>query len=244
MYLDESGDHNLKRINARYPLFVLGGVIVDRAHVRDVIEPEMRSFKQKFFGRDDVILHTVDMGRGRDEYGFLADPGHRATFYTELNAMLQAWNYLVVACVIDKQAHVATHGASATDPYMYSLDILVECFCSELGDELDSGFVCAERRNPGLDRELMEAWLQLVRGTRGTGTMKSHEIDARIVGFDLHDKKPNLAGMQLADLVITPIGRHINRQPVKDNEIQWSVVEEKLKRVSGSYMGQGLIIRP
>ena len=41
MFLDESGDHNLnpKRINPVYPIFVLGGVIVDRAYARNVIAP-------------------------------------------------------------------------------------------------------------------------------------------------------------------------------------------------------------
>jgi hypothetical protein len=32
--------------SAVYPVFVLGGVIVDRAYVRDEIEPAMRRFKQ------------------------------------------------------------------------------------------------------------------------------------------------------------------------------------------------------
>jgi len=29
LFLDESGDHNLSIIDPQYPLFVLGGVIVD-----------------------------------------------------------------------------------------------------------------------------------------------------------------------------------------------------------------------
>ncbi len=174
------------------------------------------------------------MGRVRGAYRFLADPEQRTTFYTELNAMLERWDYMVIARVFDKQKHVKQYGENALDPSMYSLDILVKRFCKDLGDEVDSGFICAERRNPGLDKELMEAWLKLVRGKHGTGYLKSQEIDARIVGFDLHDKTPNLAGMQLADLVITPMGRHIVGKPEKPEEIQWSVVESKLRRVDGS----------
>ena len=44
MFLDESGNHDLRKINPTYPVFVLGGVIVDRAHLRNTIEPEMREF--------------------------------------------------------------------------------------------------------------------------------------------------------------------------------------------------------
>ncbi|MHB8782940.1 MAG: DUF3800 domain-containing protein [Desulfobacteria bacterium] len=37
LFLDESGDHNLSVIDPQYPLFVLGGVIVDK----DYAESEM-----------------------------------------------------------------------------------------------------------------------------------------------------------------------------------------------------------
>ncbi|MGH2557639.1 MAG: DUF3800 domain-containing protein [Thermomicrobiales bacterium] len=244
MYLDESGDHNLKRINSIYPVFVLGGVIVDRAYARNVIAPTLRQFKLDHFGRDDVILHTVEMAKGRGDYAFLADPTLRANFYSDLNTMLPDLDYIVVACVIKKSDHVAKYGANAADPYTYSLEVLVERFCLELGTEPDSGFICAEKRNPGLDRELMAAWEDLLTNGIGTGYVPSKTIDERIIGLDLKDKKPNIAGMQLADLVITPIGRYVVGMPPKINEIQWMVVESKLRRVWGRYQGRGLVILP
>jgi hypothetical protein len=244
MYLDESGDHNLKSINPVYPVFVLGGVIVERAYVRDVIEPRMRQFKREHFERDDVILHTVDMGKGRGDYAFLANPTRRAAFYADLNAMLRELDYKVAACVIKKPDHMRKYGLNAADPYMYSLDILVERFCKELGDELDAGFICAEKRNPGLDRDLMRAWQTLIISGTGTGYVNSSEIDKKIIALDLKDKTPNLAGMQLADLVITPIGRHVAGRPVKAEEVQWTVVEGKLRRHEKSYHGSGLVVRP
>jgi len=74
MYLDESGDHNLKRIDPKYPVFVLGGVIVDRAYAREVVTPTLEAFKERHFEHDEVILHTVKMMKGRGSYRFLADP--------------------------------------------------------------------------------------------------------------------------------------------------------------------------
>ena len=53
-FLDESGDHQLKRINTGYPLFALGGVIIDRAYVRDVVEPQMSAFKRQYFGHENM----------------------------------------------------------------------------------------------------------------------------------------------------------------------------------------------
>src|SRR5688500_14838361 len=42
LYLDESGNHDLRptKINPRYPVFALGGVVVDRAYERTVIAPQ------------------------------------------------------------------------------------------------------------------------------------------------------------------------------------------------------------
>jgi hypothetical protein len=244
MYLDESGDHRLKRISPNYPVFVLGGVIVDRAYVREVIEPRVREFKRHFWGREDVILHTVDMRNNAGDFGFLTDPRRRLVFYAALNEMLEELAYQVTAVVIRKDAHVARYGKNAADPYLYAMDMLIERFCKELGDELDSGFICAEKRNPTLDRELMEAWEKLRSNGIGTGYASSRHIDDRIVGLDLRDKKPNLAGMQLADLVITPVGRHVLQTPEKADQVQWSVVERKMRRVRGIYKGIGLVIRP
>lgn len=241
MFLDESGDHKLTRIYHRYPIFVLGGAIVERAYIRDVIEPEMNQFKRRYFGRDDVVLHTVNMRNGTGDYAFLADPNIRADFYRDLNSLLQRWDYNVVACAIKKDRYVAQY-TNPVDPYMYSLDILVERFCWELDTQLDGGFICAEKRGDRLDRDLMLAWETL--RTTGTEYASASRIDCRIVGMDLRDKKPNLAGLQLADLIVTPIGRYVMGQAPRPYEVQWSVVESKLRRGGSGYLGRGLVVRP
>jgi len=42
--------------------------------------------------------------------------------------------YQVVACAVKKDSHLAQYGLAALDPYMLSLDILVERFCMEIGE--------------------------------------------------------------------------------------------------------------
>lgn len=243
LFLDESGNHDLKKINPIYPVFVLGGVIVDRAYLRNTIEPEMREFKMTHFGREDVVLHTVDMGKGRNDYGFLADPAKRTAFYSQLNALLQQWEYQAVVCVFELQGYIAQHHAPV-DPYHHGLEALIERFCEELGNTEDSGFICAEKRNPGLDRELLEAWERLSSSRGSLGDTKSGEVRRKIVDLSLKDKRPHEAGIQLADLVVTPPGRHVAGLPASPNQVQWAVVESKLRRVHGRYEGHGLIIRP
>ena len=39
LFLDESGSHNLAVIDPQYPLFVLGGVILEQTYLEDVVQP-------------------------------------------------------------------------------------------------------------------------------------------------------------------------------------------------------------
>ena len=68
LFLDESGDHSLDKIDQSYPMFVLGGVIAERSYVRTVVVPRLRQTKEYFFGRDDIILHTADIIRARNGF--------------------------------------------------------------------------------------------------------------------------------------------------------------------------------
>lgn len=239
MYLDESGDHNLVKIERDYPVFVLGGVIVEREYARIVIERELRTFKREFFGREDLILHTADIVRNANGFEELQDASFRQRFFRRLNALMQSLDYQVVACAIHKDRLVARYGRQTIDPYMLSLNVLVERFCFELGDHADNGLIVAERRRPDLDDELEEAWLGLRE--QGTRFQQASVIDRRIVDLVLKRKRLNVAGLQLADLVVSPIGRHVLGKPERED---WAIVERKLRRLEGDYRGSGLVRIP
>jgi hypothetical protein len=50
MYLDESGNHDLMESDPQYPVFVLGGVIVDADYADTVLAQKLHSFKLDIFG--------------------------------------------------------------------------------------------------------------------------------------------------------------------------------------------------
>jgi hypothetical protein len=123
---------------------------------------------------------------------------------------------------------------------MLSLDILVERFCMMVGDHENGGIIVAEKRGPTLDRQLDLAWLNLK--VQGTKFMQASQIEKRIQSLILQDKKANIAGLQLADLVVTPIGRHVLGKPTKED---FQIVESKMRRSpSGRIDGYGLITLP
>ena len=72
--------------------------------------------------------------------------------------------------------------------------------------------------------------------------MQAAEIERRVTGLTTRDKKDNIAGLQLADLVVSPIGRFVlGRSTHEDFEI----VKSKFRRdAKGEYAGTGLVILP
>jgi hypothetical protein len=239
LFLDESGGHSLETIDADYPVFVLGGIVTDRSYYRAVMEPRVRRLKEDFLGDPEVILHTTDIVRAKNGFEPLRDPEVRAGFYLELNAMMRELEYLVLACAIKKDAHLSQDRANALDPYTYALEVVLERFCHEVGDVEHGGMVFAERRRVDIDEALDAQWKRFRE--RGTDYVGKDIVDKRIIDLSLKNKKLNIAGLQLADLVVSPIGRHvIGKQPQED----WRIVESKFRRGRKGYMGYGLVVLP
>ncbi len=238
LFLDESGDHSLERIDNDYPVFVLGGVIIDRTYYRSVVEPRIKRLKENFF-EDEVVLHTTDIIRGKNGFDTLSVQEIRQAFYEELNTLMQELEYTVIACAIKKDAHLKQYGPQAVDPYAYSLEVVIERFVHEIGNVEHGGMVFAEKRRPDLDHELEMTWRKLRE--EGCSYASARTIDGRIIDLSLKDKRVNVGGLELADLVVSPIGRAIIGKP---RQKDWDIVESKFRRMGGTYLGYGLKILP
>ena len=239
LFLDESGDHNLSVIDPQYPVFVLGGIIVDEIEYNNTIEPAINEFKMKLFGTKDIILHTSDISRNRLGFEQLKSAEFRTVFYAELNKLMCDLNYKVVACVIKKQEHIDNYGFRAIDPYLLSLNVLIERFIFELSNN-DKGVIISEARGGKLDNELELAWLDVK--IQGTKFIKSTRIKNSIENFAIRRKADNIIGLQLADLVISRIARKSIGKSVKNDYL---VIEQKIRKDKfGNINGYGIVTMP
>lgn len=239
LFLDESGDHDLTNIDPEYPVFVLGGIIVDEAYASGELTEKLNEFKQDLFGTTNIIIHTADIIRNRNGFERLkSDKTFRAKFMEKLNNLMLSLEYKVVACAIKKQEHVDKY-VSAADPYLFSLDVVTERFVFELGGH--TGQLIAEKRNKQLDAQLLLAWRSLE--LKGTSFLTPTKFKARIPQpIDLRAKAENIAGLQIADLVVSPIGRHVIGKPDRKD---WEIVRSKFRTsFSGKWEGYGLITLP
>jgi hypothetical protein len=240
LFLDESGDHSLTHIDTGYPVFALGGILVADDTTLEDIERAVAAFKLELFGRVDIVLHTADITRNRRGFEGLTYPDVRSHFQHRLNALLASLEFTVVACIIRKRALLQRYGELAVDPYMLSLGIVVERLCFELGGGGQQGRILVERRNERLDHELTVAWDVLrINGTR---YVRPQVLRRRIAALEFATKRTGGAGLEIADLVVTPLGRWVaGMSPKPDLDI----VRSKLRRgPKGDWEGAGLVVLP
>lgn len=235
LFLDESGSHNLRVVDPDYPVFVLGGVIIGTDEELAAVSVAVRSFKSSFFGERPVTLHTADITRARNGFEELRDPDVRRRFYAELNHLVAGLGIKVVACAIRKAAHVERYGALAV-----SLGVLVERFCFEIGRSSERGTITVERRGRQLDGALDVAWDALRLG--GTAYVRPTTINRRIAGLEMRTKSPDEVGLELADLVVSPIARVLLGKRTHED---YRIIESKFRRSpEGRTEGAGLVVLP
>ena len=245
LFLDESGDHSLSKVDPQHPIFVLCGVLMDDAYHGTTATSALNSFKQSLFGKTDIILHTLDFTRNQSGFEEMKSHDFRVRFFGGLQALIHSLEFKIVACAIKKQEHLNKYGLNAIDPYILSLSVLVERFVFECGAR--EGTVVAESRDRTLNNALELAFLDLkIRGTRYLSATK---VTKRIHNFAIRKESANLAGLQLADVVATPIARHVLGKTTYPKYSEggdfFSAVQRKFRcDRQGRYEGMGLVVLP
>jgi hypothetical protein len=120
VYVDESGDHSLKSIDEKYPVFVLAFCIFHKRHYSEVIVPALEKFKFNHFGHDQVVLHEHEIRKERGPFNFFTSREHKNEFIGELTEIIALSNFILVGCCIDKRG--LGKGISADEnPYHIAL---------------------------------------------------------------------------------------------------------------------------
>lgn len=214
LYIDESGDHtysDLYDISRRY--LGLCGCVLELSYVNETFIPDMEALKREHFSTHDpdepVILHRNDITNRKGPFRVLRDDGKRERFDNALIDFFSQQQYKVITVVIDKKAHLESHGHLAWHPYHYCLLALLERYCGLLNHLGDRGDIMAESRGGSEDHHLKSAYRSIYHsGSRWRGpdffqrAVTSKEIK-------LKKKKSNVAGLQIADLLAHPSKQEI-----------------------------------
>jgi hypothetical protein len=134
VYVDESGDHSLASINPDFPVFVLALCVIHKRHYAEKIIPAVEKLKFNYFGHDSVVLHEHDIRKQKGDFAFLSHLPTRLEFVGQLSSIMDASNFILIACVVDKARMSKSEGAS-TNPYHIALDICLECLRGFLAEK-------------------------------------------------------------------------------------------------------------
>jgi hypothetical protein len=245
VFMDESGDHSLTSIDEQYPLFVLTFVIVRKADYANLIVPSFVNFKHEFFGHDSVVLHSHHIRKPRGDFAFLLNSGLRQEFTDKLTAVIAAAPFVVVSTVIRKVEHRKRY-PEPRSPYDLALRFCMERAFRFLWDQGQKGrltYLIAESRGRAEDVDLEIQFGRVCRNEHDWDVPFRLNIPEMPFALRFADKKENAIGLQLADLIAHPIGRHVLK-PTQPNRAFDVLRPKLLTRSPGNYAGWGLKIFP
>jgi len=238
VFADESGDHSLTNVSREYPVFVLSFCIIKKSDYIESVSPLLQRFKFRWWAHDGVVLHSMRIRRQEPPFVFLKSIEKRERFMADLTDTLAKCPFTLIAGVIHK-ARLREQYVQPENPYSIALRFCLEraheFFLEQDQVQRQTGFLfeCRGRKE---DAELAIVFRTLCERLSLRGRMPKFSIE-------FFEKKANLLGLQVADLVSTPIGRHIS-QPQKSNRAFEMVQRKFVRRPNGDFMGTGLRVFP
>ena len=238
VFVDESGDHGMVGIDQTYPMFVLAFCIFRKQEYMEIVCPAVQRLKFKHWGHDGIVLHEHDIRKPKRDYTFLLNANRRAEFLQDINALMEAAPFTLIAAVIRKPA-LGEQYHVPENPYSLALEFGLERLYNHL-DALDQvehvTYVVVEQRGKREDQELELEFRRICDGAN----FHNKRLPFQIV---MTPKASNAPGMQLADLVARPIGIKCLR-PNQPNRA-YDILEGKFRRSpSGAIRGWGLKMFP
>ena len=210
VYVDESGDHGMQTVDPNYPVFVLAFCAFYKRHYSEKVVPVVHKFKFNHFGHDLVVLHEHEIRKEKGSFKFQSKQ-HKNDFLEELTGIIDASNFILISCVIDK-LQLREKNGSPSNPYHLALGFCLETlyeFLQEKNQDDTLTHVVVECRGAKEDKDLELEFRRICDGANRQGkTLPFYVIFA--------DKKTNTSGLQLADLVARPIGLSVLR-PGQEN---------------------------
>ena len=243
VYADESGDHSLTSVDADYPVFVLALCVFHKRHYSEKIIAAVEKLKFNYFGHDSVVLHEHEIRKQKGAFVFLSQRKVRDEFMASLSSIMEASNFVLIACIVDKHRLGKNEGASS-NPYDIALGLCLEAlggFLTEKGQQHLKTHVIFECRGRKEDAELELEFRRI--GDLGNASAPQAQLEIVFA-----DKRTNLTGLQLADLVARPIGLSYLR-PKQPNQA-FELLKRKFyceggrDRLGVGYEGLGLQIYP
>ena len=240
VYVDESGSVDLLNNDVDFPVFVLAFCIFHKRYYIENVVKNVEQLKFNHFGHDIIILHERDI-RKRTSHFAKFDKSRMSELMNDLNQLMTETNFIIICSVIRKDKLINR----SDNPYEMAMQFCLErlfYFLKEKNQHDRQTHIIVESRGKNEDQMLELGFRRIC-----TPTGNYHK---KIFPFEIifASKKTNSSGLQFADLVARPVGRHIIN-PTQDNRA-FDILEHKFYCKGGRnntgeiYDGYGLKVYP
>jgi Protein of unknown function (DUF3800) len=207
LFLDESGDHGLDRVDPGFPIFTLCGILFNEQSFTE-LDKRFRQIKTAFWKNENVIFHSRNIRKCDREFAILLDYEIKSSFYKMLNQSIIDADFKIISVSVNKNEYKKRFG-SASNLYSICLTLIAErcIFCLEsFNNDHASVVFVAEKRGNKEDKELLR-YFNIVLD-QGTYYVKPKKFLAYNTKLTFRAKSTNNNGMQLSDLIAYPIARY------------------------------------
>ena len=184
---------------------------MEGAYYSDIFQPALEAFKKRhlpYDADDPPVLHKTAIISAAGPFRVLQDAARRRAFDDDLMQFVQSAEFCFFCVVVDKRANRQRYGSNCPDQYGYAMAGLLARYCGWLNYVASGvGDVMAEARSPGEDQGLKRVFTAVWQyGTQlypGPTPVSEQVFQTFLTSkqLKLKEKKYNIAGLQLADLL-------------------------------------------
>jgi hypothetical protein len=207
--------------------------VFEKQNYIEKVVPEVQRFKFRHFGNDLVVLHERDISKELGAFKFFRNRDHKAAFTEDLTSMISSAPFTIISCCIDKRK-LKERYTYPDNPYNISVQFCLErlyYFLSGVKAEASPCHVVFEGRGKKEDVDLELAFR---RACDSNMTGRKFNFEPIIA-----PKSVNSTGLQIADLVSRPIGRHVIN-PSQPNRAYDVLATKFYRNNKGQEKGWGL----
>lgn len=206
LFMDESGDHGLANPQPDFPVFLLCGVLITEESY-ELVRQEINQLKESIWQDKKVVFHSRDIRKCEKAFQVLFNLELKKHFYEQVNRIVAGADYIILASAIRKNEFIEKFGKLHDDVYEIALSIIIEQAVTILDGSGAELSIVIEKRGLKEDKQLDDHFQKLC--AKGTGKLTGEQLQRVSPTFTFRNKKENINGLQLADLVAYPIARYV-----------------------------------
>ena len=196
LFIDETGDHGLSKIDINFPIFLLSGRLFN---INELIHLEhlLTKLKIKYWSTESLILHSREIRKCSNEYKILLDDKLKNQFYKDLNQLLLLSKFIIIPSGINKVNYIEKYGHLTDDLYEICISKIIDSVLTKFKyqkNQTSQLQIILEKRGRKVDQKLALHISKIV-----LNRTINHPISISknvIIDYEFKHKKENINGLQ------------------------------------------------